>query len=307
MDEDVWKSGDAGDEAEEGGIGVLEQDSAMPLSMAFHPGRFFTNGATTFMQAPVLLLVTGVVLWLLLTVLPMLVTIPINVAVVGMIGSGAVDENVGQVINQGVSLGLRLLLLPVQLLVSAGALVGVGKQLRDGEVELSVLWGSIGPAVNAFLYGLLSAVVQIVTVMPIIGLAAALSYGAVVALGDSAMIAVALIILAMVAAIFVWAVMVGGRLIIGQYGAVLDGTGPMETLQNSWKRTDGMTILWLIVNSFLLGILGMIGGCLCVGSIPVFGFQIACFGTAYLLGSRSEAELNAWVGVKDGNMLPWGE
>lgn len=306
MSEDsAWAAGD--DQGDVGGadLGRPVDEGYCAPSIVFNPVTFFTQGINVFTGAPVLVLLAGVNLWLISFVIPQLLNLllatPVSLMMTAMAEMGSIDPILAQVVSQFASIGVTVAVFPVQLLITAGAIVGIGHWIKTGEVNIVLLYTSFRQGVNAFLFGLLSVVITLPLVLiassPLILVAGLL--GAGIVSEDILLPALALAFLATLMLGLAALVLVLFRIVLGQYAAVLDDRGPVDALSATWSRVDTVSGLLIAFNTIVITIVTLPLACTCIGQIPVLGFQLAAMTIAWLCVSRDRDELAAWHFFKD--------
>ncbi|MFT5460433.1 MAG: hypothetical protein ACI9K2_006952 [Myxococcota bacterium] len=229
----------------------------------------------------------------MVVVLPALLGTPINM--MAQVGTeiGELDPVAGQGVQMGISFGLQMVFMPLQMLASAGLITAVGHVIATGEVSIAMLYNSVGAAVRALLYGVLAGVigffVSLLFLSPGIGCLVGAAFG-----GDEMMLPLIvagsiLILVGLIAYIPVWL-----GLMLGVLPAVLDRAGPTEALALSWEAARGNRVQLFVV-LLVFGLLSGIGACCCyLPAVPVLGAQWAGLSAAWLRYSRPKETTDSW-------------
>ena len=102
---------------------------------------------------------------------------------------------VSEAVDIAVSLGLNLLAWPVQTLVLAGLISGIGRYIARDEVSIASLYTSFGGALRALLYGVFSSVVTLFVYFLFLAPGLAACFGAVMTMESDESTAILLTLL----------------------------------------------------------------------------------------------------------------
>lgn len=254
-------------------------------------------GLAALQEQPLLVVLGGLNVVMVLFV-PGLLSTPISAAISV---AAELDEGLIQAVDIAVSLGLNLLAWPVQTLVLAGLIAGIGHYIARDEVSIASLYTSFGGALRALLYGVFSSVVTLFVYFLFLAPGLAACFGAVMTLESDESTAILLTLLGavLVLAGIVAFVPISLGLVLGIVPAVLDGAGPFEALALSWEAARGNR-LHLLGIVFLFGICSFIGACCCyLPAAPVYGVHYAGLTAAWLRYSRPDEVTTGWRFFRD--------
>lgn len=267
-----------------------DYSAGVPTVEAFSVGRVFQWGLAVLQESPLLVILAGFNVFLV-TLVPQLVSMPLDVGLEVAAATGELGAIEKDLLSALITLAIQIVAFPIQQLVVAGAYIGVAELIRSGDANLGRLYTSFRPAVNGMLYGLTVLALNLLLVLvlwgPGIGIGAFLIARGTWALG--ALVLVLGILLPMPIVIYV-----GLGLFLGIFAAVLDNRLPIDAIRISWRMARGAR-LTLFVTQLALGLLGLLGACFCLfPAIIVNGMILAGYTCAWMHVSRSQEVLGKW-------------
>ncbi len=294
---DQWSAGAAAD----GGAAVVPGSIAegLPVNQALAIDSVFRYGMALVREQPVLALAGGGLL-LAMTIVMGLVSFGVQMALIPVVADMG---DMGQVVSQLVSVGLSLVQLPIQLLITAGMMVAFGRYIGTDEVRLGDLFSSIVPALKVFAFSLMVGAGATILMSPAIGVVVVGSATG----GDFLLPSMALAaLLGLVAAIALVYVSLG--LVLVPYAIAIDGLSIGDAIRLSWSWMDGGR-LTVFVTNLVIGLLSTVAGfaiyCLGIGLIlqpAVVAIQTAGFAAGWLLMARSRETTSRWAFFERNNV-----
>jgi hypothetical protein len=271
-------------------LGTPDYSGGIPAKEAFSVGRVFQWGLSLLQEQPILILLAGFNLFLV-TFIPQLVSLPVDIVLEVAAASGELGEVEKELLSGLVSFAVQIVAFPLQQLVVAGAYIGIAQYIRSDEVQISRLYTSVRPAVNGMLYGLTVLAVNLLLVLVLWG--PGIGIGAFLIAQGSWMVGALVLVLGVLLPLPV-VVYVGLGLFLGIFAAVLDNRLPVDAMRISWRLARG-TRLTLLVTQIALGLLGLIGACFCLfPAIIVNGMILGGYTCAWLHVSRSREVVDKW-------------
>jgi hypothetical protein len=240
-------------------------------------------------EQPLLVLLGGFNM-IVMTAVPSLLASPLSMAFT--VGA-ELDELTSQAVGAGISAGVQLIFMPLQMLVVAGLISAIERYLSSGEVSINLLYTSGSAGLRALLAGLMVFVITL-----FIGALFMAPGGACLAaaatLGDEFMLALLIGGAVLVLAGLLAYIPVALGLMLTTLAAVLNNAGPTEAVALSWEAASGnRASLFLIFLTF--GTLAVLGACCCYfPAIPVTGMQWAGLTAAWLRYARPAEETEGW-------------
>ena len=271
-------------------LGTPDYAQAMSPAEAFSVGRVFQWGFSLLQERPIMVILAGFNLFIL-TLVPQLVSLPVDVVLEVAAATGELGDLEKQLISSLVAFGIQLVAFPLQQLVVAGAYIGFAEYVRSDEANISRLYVSVRPAINALLYSLTVLVINLFLLLvlwgPGLALGAYLLYSGNLLVGMLVGVAGMLIPLPVL-------IYVSLGLFFGVFAAVLDNRLPMEALRISWSLARGAR-LTVFVTQFVLGLLALVATCFCLfPSIIVNGIILAGYTAAWMHCSRAREITDKW-------------
>ncbi len=290
--DELWSGTDDDFDPADPDFGEPDIGEGLPPNVAFSVDRVFRWGVAWLQEQPQVAVLGGVNVF----VLAMLVSglnFGIAMGVVAAQESGALDQQVGDVLSQGSGMALQLVAWPFQQLVLAGMMVAAALWFQREESSIRALYASVRAAVRALLAGLVAGVVLVVAATVIlvpIGGAIAL----VLAAGGEATEALVVSLVLAIPALLVL-VYVSLGVVLAPYAAVLDRLGPVEAVSRSWAAARG-TRVTLFVTNFVFGLLNLFSACLCsLPTLVLVPIQVGGFTAAWLRYARHDDLASGWA------------
>lgn len=267
-----------GDDYDDGGPG----GRGLPGATVFGPVAVFRLGWAVLKEQPALVLL-GALCMFAVQLLPSLISFPVQLAVKAMVEisdpavQGAVDGALGALFG--------LLAVPLQVLVMAGMAIGTARWITDELSDVLVLFTSFAAALRMFL---VSVLVGLVFVAIIAFLVAPPTVGAVWLFANEGWLtgSALLLLLVPVLLLMIW-VQLGFT--FAQIAAAIDGTGPIASIEASWRAAKGARLallLTLVVYSAITPLLCCLGG---IPGVVAVGLYFTGLSAAWVLHSRDIA------------------